>query len=81
MSADSGKDVSHPRMGPARAIFEIDQEDYPDAASAIRAALEQCPVYRCKECGRERYGNARNCMNCGGGSFLKITHQENTSTK
>ena len=73
MSAEIDSDASTPRNGPARAILEIDPDDYPDAATAIRAALSTCPTYRCRKCRRERYGARQHCKKCGGVEFEYLT--------
>lgn len=69
MSSKSNAGVFGPKNGLAKALLDIEAGDYPDAESAIRAALASCPRYRCENCGRDRYSNRRACKQCGGTEF------------
>lgn len=75
MSANAGGGRGDPDNALPRAILETDPDAYPDAVSALQAALARCPRYRCQSCGRERYGNAGNCGRCGGAAFLLVHPQ------
>lgn len=69
MSAKNAPDRG-PSIGPAAAIHKIDPEDYPDAVTAIQAALEDVVHYDCRDCGHRRYeGPKRPCKVCGGTAF------------